>query len=442
MRITTLLLSAFLSYFGFCGESLAGDEPRPMRLRRLPAVEGAREVVATGLNEQGVVVGQSGEHACLWTVDLVPVDLGTLGERYSRAEDVNEAGVVVGSSWDVGGLVRAFRWRDENANGRSDPGEMVFLAPIEGHVASAANALNDEGQAVGYSLELDGVTFGATLWQPDGEVVDLGDSLASSLAQDITNTGVVLGISIEDARSFAWVWDGNAGRRALVGLEGTRVRIASINDSLQTAGNLVDTPVLWDAGAVRVLHEGLLPMGSIGDSARPRALNSSGHVVGTIHYESEPRGRESAAFIWNDALGLVLLDDLIPADAPQLTYAADVNGRGQIVGGVVSFNSRSAWMLAVPQHGEFRRGDSNGDEVLDLSDGINTLDWLFDAGGVPACLDAADVDDSGRIDISDPIGLLAFLFLGADAPPNPGPLQCGLDPSEDELDCALPLCTP
>ena len=56
------------------------------------------------------------------------------------------------------------------------------------------------------------------------------------------------------------------------------------------------------------------------------------------------------------------------------------------------------------------------------------------------CLDAADVDDSGRVDLTDAIGLLQFLFLGGAGPRSPFP-GCGADPSEDGLGCAtLPPC--
>jgi hypothetical protein len=34
--------------------------------------------------------------------------------------------------------------------------------------------------------------------------------------------------------------------------------------------------------------------------------------------------------------------------------------------------------------------------------------------------------------------VLAYLFLGDEAPPDPGPAACGEDPTEDELQCATP----
>jgi hypothetical protein len=84
----------------------------------------------------------------------------------------------------------------------------------------------------------------------------------------------------------------------------------------------------------------------------------------------------------------------------------------------------------------FRRGDANADGVLDLSDGVRILNFLFSGSAAVGCLDAADSNDSGGLDLSDAVRIFAFLFLGGEAPPAPGHLTCGEDPSADELDCA------
>ena len=82
----------------------------------------------------------------------------------------------------------------------------------------------------------------------------------------------------------------------------------------------------------------------------------------------------------------------------------------------------------------FRRGDSNGDARLDLSDAVHGLHYLFQGGSPPGCADAADSNDDGAIDISDSLYTLLHLFLGGTQPPAPG-LVCGSDPTADELDC-------
>ncbi|MBI4586218.1 MAG: PKD domain-containing protein [Planctomycetes bacterium] len=92
----------------------------------------------------------------------------------------------------------------------------------------------------------------------------------------------------------------------------------------------------------------------------------------------------------------------------------------------------------------FRRGDADQSGDVDISDAINTLEFLYLGTGEVLCQDSADANDDGALDISDPISTLEFLFLGADPPPEPGPFDCGADPTaEDELpECAydLKLC--
>ncbi len=89
---------------------------------------------------------------------------------------------------------------------------------------------------------------------------------------------------------------------------------------------------------------------------------------------------------------------------------------------------------ALPTAPLFRRGEVNGDGELDVSDVITTLIRLFASPEAFACSDAADVNDSGSADISDAVYSLHFLFLGGPAPLPPFEI-CGMDPTEDTLDC-------
>jgi hypothetical protein len=82
----------------------------------------------------------------------------------------------------------------------------------------------------------------------------------------------------------------------------------------------------------------------------------------------------------------------------------------------------------------FRRGDVDANGVVEITDPINNLTYQFLGGFQPTCLDACDDDDSGAIDISDPIFSLTGLFLGGLPQPDPGPVFCGLDFTEDSLE--------
>jgi hypothetical protein len=88
----------------------------------------------------------------------------------------------------------------------------------------------------------------------------------------------------------------------------------------------------------------------------------------------------------------------------------------------------------------FQRGQTNDDGKLDLTDPVCLLGYLFGRADdpcksvVPACLDAADANDDGKVGITDAIYILLHLFQGG--PPLPGPTgECGPDPTLDALGC-------
>jgi hypothetical protein len=78
----------------------------------------------------------------------------------------------------------------------------------------------------------------------------------------------------------------------------------------------------------------------------------------------------------------------------------------------------------------FRRGDWDGSGVVDITDSLNRLGFLFLGLTPTECDDAGDFDNSGAIDISDSLNELTFLFLGTVTPPPPGTMLCGPDPLE------------
>jgi len=82
----------------------------------------------------------------------------------------------------------------------------------------------------------------------------------------------------------------------------------------------------------------------------------------------------------------------------------------------------------------FKRADANQDDVVNLSDGIAILQYLFQGGDVPGCLAGTDADDSGQTNLSDPILVLNYLF-NQGPPPSPPFESCDVDPTPDDLGC-------
>jgi probable HAF family extracellular repeat protein len=118
---------------------------------------------AHAINDDGQVVGQSTTakngptHAFSWTQAGGMVDLGTLGSGISIARGVSNNGEVVGySNTAKNGPTHAFSW--------TQAGGMVELDPLPGDSSSYAEAVNDSGQVVGWSVDAAGHSH-AALWQ-------------------------------------------------------------------------------------------------------------------------------------------------------------------------------------------------------------------------------------------------------------------------------------
>ncbi len=85
-----------------------------------------------------------------------------------------------------------------------------------------------------------------------------------------------------------------------------------------------------------------------------------------------------------------------------------------------------------------RRGDANNDGGTDVSDAIWVLQYLFNQGDEPPCMDAADSNDDGKIDLADGTNILFTLFASGTIPP---PTACeGEDTTEDDLGCEVSAC--
>ena len=107
---------------------------------------------AESINDAGVSVGYSGDHAVLWKADGDVVDLGNVSLEHSEALGINEAG------WVVGNLgTNATMWGPDG----SQVSLSAFLPSAE---SSCAYAINDTGWIVGCAT-LNGLTQ-AVVWQP------------------------------------------------------------------------------------------------------------------------------------------------------------------------------------------------------------------------------------------------------------------------------------
>lgn len=235
---------------------------------------------ANDINDAGWVVGRGGDFdghviPTLW-INGMPMSLGTLGGDGGEAHAVNYPGHVVGRAAAENQPVpgRAFRWYE---------GKMIDLGTL-GAGAAFAWGVNNLGQVVGHSALERGGHSRAFLWEND-VMIDIGTPPGGVAAQafDINDLGQIVGFSRD-------------------------------RDSVETA-------FLRENGEMRSIHDF-----SLGSDSWALRINNLSQVVGLVI-----QGVAAHAFIWDDASGMRLIEDLIPPNhGLKIRIARDINDHGQI----------------------------------------------------------------------------------------------------------------
>lgn len=316
--------------------------PPPVAAQRytideLPPLAGGSAAIPFALNDVGQVVGQarpagaSDWHAVLWeNVDgmFVITDLGTLGGISSGANDINDAGQVVGTATllELDPLVpearHAFLWQD---------GVMTDLGTLGGDNSNAFG-INEFGQIVGDSFtgEVIGgqMVLHGFLWE-NGVMSDLAtlDDGPAAQALDINEFGQVCGWSFSNiVGRRAVVWDNGVitdlGLPSIESVTVTQSRGHAVNNN----GDVVGIAIAATGGIFGVLNtDGTwIDLGTLGSFVTfANDINDAGLAVGRS---------DNFAFLWTDGL-MRDLRDLLPADAGwELDEAIGINNAGQIVG--------------------------------------------------------------------------------------------------------------
>jgi probable HAF family extracellular repeat protein len=344
----------------------------------LGALPGINSSVSYGINNNGLVVGESETgsvdpltgypeyHAVVWGQGGIK-DLGTLGGSSSQAFAVNDWGQVVGvaansvpdqysggigpctgwNCWTVTTQQRAFLW---------EGGNLQDLGTLGGDDA-LAYFLNQRGQVAGvsYTNTAPNPTTGNPtqdpfLWE-NGKMIDLGGLGGTfGVVAGINNSGQVAGTSnlAGDQLYHPFLWD----RGVLTDL-GTPGGDEAIAVAMSESGDVVGSgwtadyvwqAFLWRKGAMTVL-------GSLAGYNASEALgvNSTGQVVG---YAGIGGTDISTAMLWENGGPMVDLNALvIPASNPSnlnLEYSHSIAESGEIIALGTLPNGDAAIAVLVP----------------------------------------------------------------------------------------------
>jgi probable HAF family extracellular repeat protein len=165
--------------------------------------------MGTDVNDADVVVGgaeipRGWYEPFRWTSGGGMESLGTLGtdgdypsnRRYHRAEAINAAGLIVGTSFTADGDAHGFIWEDGATDGVASNPEMKDLGTLGGDF-SQAFAINDSDWVVGWS-ETASSDYHAFIWLRDvmvdlNDEIDINSTWELSQATDINNDGYITG---------------------------------------------------------------------------------------------------------------------------------------------------------------------------------------------------------------------------------------------------------
>lgn len=236
---------------------------------------------AYDVNEAGQVVGGSplssgSNHAFRWQQSGGMQDLGTLGGTTSYAFEINNFGQAVGYACCAPDtyLTHAVLW---GSGGIVDLGDLDPVWPA----ISAAYGINDAGQVVGGSYDAS-ANFHAFLWQ-NGSMQDLGTLGGDySSAEAINENGQVVGTArLANGTPHAFLWGG--GMQDLGALTWDQSIAYDINDKGQVVGALQtgqnSHAFVWANGQMQDLNN-LIPANSGWVLQEARAINNKGQIAG------------------------------------------------------------------------------------------------------------------------------------------------------------------
>lgn len=312
------------------------------------------DVFAKGINNSGQVVGYTVDaagdsHAVIWdNAGARELAYNAGAPSASEAYRINDAGQIVGKAKIANGNFQAAMW-----NGSTN------IVPIGtlGGPTSFANDINDAGVVAGSS----GATLGsrAFTWTEAGGFVDYGNNnpgtaLGQAGFNGINNNGLMVGTSYRVFSPFkaaiARVGDREPTQISPAGQFSTGMALA-VNDAgvivgYQNGGSGSPQAAIFDGIG------GFTPLGALGLSdSWAMDVNEDGTIVGTAFGDDGTGNQTSKAFIYENGQMFNLLDNLLDGTGwTQLFDATAINDGGVIVGsGIYNGEIRAFTLTPIPE---------------------------------------------------------------------------------------------
>jgi hypothetical protein len=293
-------------------------------------------------------------------------------EPGSVANGINNSGQVVGNTFNINETTQATIWNTAPippvppANPPHVQGTALnSLDPSSALTSSDARAINNAGQVAGASGS------NAVIWNGTTPT-NLGPGFANS----INSSGAVAGANGTGNGSQAVVWNGTTPTPlGLFSVPGLIANVGlGINDSGQVAG-IARSGVGVGLGS-GVVWNGTTPTG-LGMSTKAEAINNAGQVAGTTITQTNPAppglATQSYATIWNGTTPIPLSNVLSGIALGELATAWAINNNGLAVGEIDVFGQQHAvvWIGTTPFDLNLNLPLSGG--RLDAAFGVNDL---------------------------------------------------------------------
>jgi probable HAF family extracellular repeat protein len=296
--------------------------------------------VANDVNDAGNVVGwaqvsRGTPYGFLYRYGAMQDITSPFGSFGAYANGINNNGEVVGHY--VGGGTRAFYWHDSTQLLTLNAGE-------DPPTHSEARAINDYGRIVGHTRDPGNCNSQSTSyggygveWEhayaPRHVVRCPGAASDSAHAYDVNNAAAIVGLD-KPPTAKAWIWSGDSKVLPLALWSTCHSEAKGINESGTVVGSAFFEcgpslyAILWSGTPLKAKSLGALPGG---DESEAREINDQAFVAGYSEAQIYTGGlsfvRRDRGFIWHAHFGMKALPILPGTDANANCQANSLNNR-------------------------------------------------------------------------------------------------------------------